>query len=119
MKNQSIIPVFTSFVAALLLMASSVSADAGWRDKRYLEVERGHTTAYSRFGNGSISAAVRGTRKGAKVQLPNGRWTYCRTSCSETLRVKTIDLNEYPNRLVGQGTFLAECGIFGCLDIGW
>lgn len=112
-------PVWALAAVLALAVWPIPTADAGWRKNRYMEVEQGHTTAYSRFGNGSISAAVRGTSKGSQVQLPNGRWTYCRTSCSETLRVSTIDLNEYPNRLVGQGTFLAECGIFGCLDIGW
>ena len=113
-------PLLTALITGFAVVSVSATADAGWRKKRYLEVEEGRTVAYSRFGNGSTSAPVRATRKGAQVRLPNGRWTYCRTSCSETLRVKTVDLNEYPNRLVGGGgTFLAECGIFGCLDIGW
>lgn len=104
--------------AGLAMLAATQSADAGWRNKRAYEVERGHTVAHSRHGNGSIGARVRGTRKGPQVQLPNGRWTYCRTSCSETLRVKTIDYDANPTSLVGRGTLQAECGIFGCLDIG-
>lgn len=108
-------------VAAVFGVVTAADTEAGWRQKRAYEVGQGHTVAYSRFGNGSIAASVRATRKGPQVQLPNGRWTYCRTSCAETLRVKTIDYDDYPNRLVGRGTFLAECGIFGCLDInfGW
>lgn len=114
---------FTLFCSALvatlgLTMMAPVS-DAGWRRDRHHEIESGHTTAYSRFGNGSVSGAVRPTRLGPQVQLPNGRWTYCRTSCSETLRVQSVDLHEYHNKLVGSGSILNECGIFGCLDIGW
>lgn len=119
MSPQSSLTGLVALVAAAAIVITTQSADAGWRNKRYMEVEQGHTTAYSRFGNGSVSARVRGSRKGPQVQLPNGRWTYCRTSCSETLRVKTVDYDEYRDRLVGRGTFLAECGIFGCLDIGW
>ncbi len=109
----------TALLATLAVTAMATTTEAGWRNDRYVEIENGHTTAYSRFGNGSISASVRSTRKGPQVQLPIGRWTYCRTSCSETLRVQTVDLNEYHNKLVGRGSFLNECGIFGCLDIGW
>ncbi len=110
-----------ALLAAGVALLSALPADAGWRNKakRQAELHDGHVVAYSRFGNGSVSAPVRAGRKGTQVQLPNGRWTYCRTTCSETLRVKTIDYDEYHNRLVGRGTFLAECGIFGCLDIGW
>lgn len=107
------------FVALAVGLTAATAADAGWRNKRAYEVDQGHTTAYSRFGNGSVSGPVRATRLGPQVRLPNGRWTYCRTSCSETLRVQTVDLDEYHNKLVGRGSILNECGIFGCLDIGW
>ena len=71
--------------------------------------------ATSRFGNGSVGGAVRGTSVGPQVQLPSGSWIYCRRSCSETLRVETIDFWENDGRLVGAGTASNECGVFGCL----
>jgi hypothetical protein len=75
----------------------------------------GFVTAQSRFGNGSISARVRSEPLGLQVELPSGRWVYCRRSCEETLRVETIDFFE-PN-FAGSGQLTNECGIFGCLDL--
>ena len=49
----------------------------------------GYVTAYSHDGNGSIRAPYRNTDVGYQVRLPRGTWVYCRTSCSETLRVNT------------------------------
>src|SRR5262245_49804152 len=75
----------------------------------------GVVVANSRYGNGSISAAVRVAGLGWEVQLPGGRWVYCRRSCSETLRVETIDFFE--SNAAGSGQLTNECGIFGCLDL--
>jgi len=78
-----------------------------------------HVTAESRFGHGSIEGKVRGTNLGPQVQLPSGIWIYCRRSCSETLRVETIDFFEANTNSPpqpGQGGVGSECGIFGCLD---
>ncbi len=78
----------------------------------------GYVTATSHFGNGSIKAPYRATSVGYQVRLPHGTWVYCRTSCSETLRVQTVDIwdavidNGNP---IGVGTLQAECGILGCL----
>lgn len=77
-----------------------------------------YVVAESRFGNGSITGAVRNTDLGPQVQLPGGSWEYCRRSCSETLRVETIDFNEKNAQWLGGGGLANECGIFGCLDIG-
>jgi hypothetical protein len=75
----------------------------------------GFVVAESRFGNGSIRAAVRPSPLGWQVQLPGGHWAYCRRSCSETLRVETIDF--FNANAAGQGQLTNECGIFGCLDL--
>lgn len=75
----------------------------------------GFVVAKSRFGNGSVRGQVRRADLGWQVQLPNGRWVYCRRSCSETLRVETVDFFE-PN-MAGSGQLTNECGIFGCLDL--
>ena len=52
----------------------------------------GTVTAFSHDGNGSIKAPYRNTDVGYQVRLPHGTWVYCKTSCSETLRVNTIDV---------------------------
>lgn len=98
------------------LFASTLSADAGriraWRDHGYNGLEKGYVVARSRFGNGSISGPVRVTSLGPQVRLPGGTWEYCRRSCSETLRVETVDQWE-ARQGIGK-----ECGIFGCLSVG-
>jgi hypothetical protein len=48
-----------------------------------------------------------------KVQLPGGRWVYCRRSCAETLRVETVDFFE--TNAAGSGQLTNECGVFGAL----
>lgn len=72
-------------------------------------------TAVSRYGNGTITAPTRENELGPQVQLPGGRWVFCRRSCSETLRVETIDFFE--SNEAGSGQLTNECGIFGCLDL--
>ncbi|MEQ1719140.1 MAG: hypothetical protein ABL907_24675, partial [Hyphomicrobium sp.] len=74
--------------------------------------------AESRFGNGSVTGPVRMTDLGPQVRLPGGHWEYCRRSCSETLRVQSIDFNQGDDIHLGKGTIGNECGVFGCLDIG-
>ncbi len=51
------------------------------------------------------------------MRLPGGTWVYCRKSCSETLRVETVDIFENQGSLTGYGTRMNECGVFGCLEI--
>ncbi|MCB1503685.1 MAG: hypothetical protein KDJ47_01800 [Hyphomicrobiaceae bacterium] len=108
----------TALIAAVANLAELPHAHAGrflHRDYGYNGIEEGHVVAQSRFGNGSVSGPVRMTRVGPQVRLPGGTWEYCRRSCSETLRVETVDRWEGP--LNGNG-LTQECGIFGCLSIG-
>lgn len=98
---------------ATAVLTSSAAAEAGWR-RNY--DEPGIVTAQSRFGNGAVSGPVRAVSTGYEVRLPGGTWVGCRRSCSETLRVETVDFFENQGRLSGYGTFTNECGIFGCLD---
>jgi hypothetical protein len=74
-------------------------------------------TAYSRFGNGSVSSIVRAGATGWEVKIPHGSWTGCRRSCEETLRVNTVDIFGDDNSLSagGYGTLQRECGVLGCL----
>ena len=55
---------------------------------------QGYVVTESVMGNGVVRGAVRQTSLGPQVQLPGGSWIYCRRSCSETLRVETIDFWE-------------------------
>ena len=81
----------------------------------------GYVTAHSHDGNGSIRAPYRSTPVGYQVRLPHGTWVYCRTSCSETLRVQTVDIwaNADSANPIGVGTIENECGIAGCLHWEW
>ena len=104
-------------VAAALLSAgvsaTTASATGRWRSAP----EGNYVTAVSRFGNGTVSGPVRMTSVGYDVRLPGGTWVGCRTSCSETLRVQTVDIFENNGSLSGYGTMQNECGIFGCLEL--
>lgn len=99
--------------ATVILFTDPADARRRYRDRG----TDGYTTAESRFGHGSINGAVRGTNVGPQVQLPSGSWVYCRRSCSETLRVETVDRFENNGLPYGTSTLQAECGVFGCLDV--
>jgi len=94
---------------------TSLPAEAGRLLRR--PPEGNVAVAESRFGNGTVSGPVRRTSTGYEVRLPGGSWVGCRTSCSETLRVQTVDIFENNGRLSGYGTMQNECGIFGCLEL--
>ena len=105
-------------VAAVALGMISGHAFAG---PRAVSKILGTVTAYSHDGNGAIRAPYRNTNVGYQVRLPHGTWVYCKTSCSETLRVNTVDVwakvdNANP---IGVGTLQQECGIAGCLHWEW
>lgn len=96
-------------------LLTTTAADAGFLRRA---PEGDVAVAVSRFGNGTVSGPVRTTRTGYEVRKPNGTWIACRRSCSETLRVETVDFFENDGSLSGYGTSQNECGIFGCLDFG-
>lgn len=107
--------------STLAVLAMVPTADAG---RRHLHISRdfgynglsdGYVVAHSRFGNGTATGAVRETRLGPQVRLPGGTWEYCRRSCSETLRVETVDIWE--GRSDGANGLGQECGILGCLSV--
>jgi hypothetical protein len=95
-------------------LLAALPAEAGFLRRK---PERDVAVAVSRFGNGTVSGPVRTTSTGYEVRKPSGSWIACRRSCSETLRVETVDLTENDGSLAGFGTAANECGIFGCLDI--
>ena len=98
-------------LAAAILVLSSSFADAG--PLREGPKSDGFVVAHSNWGHGEVSGPVRLTRLGPQVRLPGGTWEYCKRDCSETLRVLTIDFWEVQNHTDN------ECGIFGCLRIGY
>jgi hypothetical protein len=113
MKVATVLPAL--LLAGLAADAVVSDADAGFLRRR--GPEPGYVVAESRHGNGTVSGPVRIASTGYEVRLPGGTWVACRTSCSETLRVETIDYWENDGRMIGGGTVQNECGIFGCLDI--
>ncbi len=101
----------------LVAAATSMMAGTAFAGPRAVSKVLGYVTANSQDGNGSIRAPYRNTDVGYQVRLPHGTWVYCKTSCSETLRVNTVDVwaqidNASP---IGVGTLQAECGVLGCL----
>ena len=110
-------------LAAGLLVAAAMFATAGssFAGPRAVSKILGYVTATSHDGNGSIRAPYRATDVGYQVRLPRGTWVYCKRSCSETLRVNTVDVwaNIDDASPIGVGTLSAECGIAGCLRWEW
>ncbi len=112
---------FLRFAAPFTLVAFAIALPAAAGEVYGHGPILGAVTAVSLYGNGSITAPYRNTPVGYQVRLPHGTWVYCRTSCSETLRVNTIDVwanIDDPNP-IGVGTLQAECGIAGCLHWEW
>ncbi|MFN3623701.1 MAG: hypothetical protein ACK4TP_06510 [Hyphomicrobium sp.] len=110
-------------LAAGLIVAAATLAMAGsaYAGPRAVSKVLGYVTAHSHDGNGSIRAPYRATDVGYQVRLPHGTWVYCKRSCSETLRVNTVDVwaNVDDASPIGVGTLSAECGVFGCLRREW
>jgi hypothetical protein len=106
--------ILTGLAAAMSACLAALPADAGGLRRA---PEREVAVAVSKHGNGTVAGPVRLTRTGYEVRKPNGPWIACRTSCSETLRVETVDFFETGGRLSGYGTAQNECGIFGCLEL--
>lgn len=95
------------FTAAAVLAGGTTAALAG---KAYYD---GYVVARSDFGNGTVSGPVRLTSKGPQVQLPGGTWVYCRQSCSETLRVETVDFWQSAKGGKRLGDATSDVSIFG------
>ena len=108
----------TVAIALASIAGTTATAEAG---RRGYAPERDYVVAHSEFGNGKIAAPVRQTRLGPQVRLPGGNWIYCSKSCSETLRVKTVDFWYSDEGLGPNNSITHDGGIFGNLGIrfGW
>lgn len=95
-------------IASIALAGGATAAMAG---KPYYY--DGYVVAHSDFGKGSVSGPVRLTAKGPQVRLPGGTWVYCRQSCSETLRVETVDFWESQKGGKRLGDATSDVSIFG------
>jgi len=94
---------------SIFTLVGVTAADA----KRRGYVDRDYVVAESRFGNGKVVGAVRQTQVGLQVRTPGGNWLDCARSCSETLRVNTVD---YWQSEAGAGignAITQEDGVFG------
>jgi hypothetical protein len=111
------LPLIASLTALSTLVIAAAPAEATFRSRGYNGDRDGIVVAVSKHGNGTVSGPVRRTRTGLEVRTPGGNWIGCRASCSETLRVQTVDIWENDGRLVGAGDAANECGIFGCLEL--
>ncbi len=68
--------------------------------------------AESDYGNGAVRAPIRYTRKGPQIRLPGGNWIYCDHTCSETLRLATVDFWESDAADRDSGN--SGCGLLTC-----
>ena len=91
----------TTVVAGALELAQAAGGDRYGRGGSYVVAE-------SVVDGSRVTGAVRQTSMGPQVQLPGGSWIYCRRSCSETLRVETVDFWNARNSVGAQ-----EKGLFG------
>lgn len=107
----------TVLTAAATFIGAVSPAEATFRSRGSNGGRDGIVVAVSKYGNGTVSGPVRQARYGLEVRTPGGNWIGCRASCSETLRVQTVDIFENDGRLVGAGDAANECGIFGCLEL--
>ncbi len=91
MPGRTSYAVPTLLLAISTCMGAATSSEAG---QRGAYPSGSQVVAESRFGNGTVVGDVRQTRLGPQVRTPGGNWIYCRRSCSETLRVETVDFWE-------------------------
>ena len=106
----------TLFAVTLLTAAAVIPDFAEARERRQRGPAEDYVVAESKFGRGTVSGPVRMTDQGPQVRLHGGTWIYCRRSCSETLRVESVDFWENQNE---RNRTDNECGIFGCLRRGF
>jgi hypothetical protein len=107
------VPSRTGVAVALSVALCVLAALPAAAGSRAVRGDQEIVVAESRFGHGTVSGPVRFARYGREVRLPGGTWEPCKRSCSESLRVATVDFWEAQNG-IGIG---AACGVLGCLEL--
>jgi hypothetical protein len=98
-RSKTLSQVLALGLALCPILAPAAGATAPRRCCVYITVE-------SRYGTGTVTAAVRQGPSGRlEVRLPGGTWIECRQSCHDTLRRETVDFwqNHGPPRSGGDG----------------
>ena len=103
-------------LAAATAMAISTTASDASRYSRHHH-EGNYVVAESRYGNGKVAGPVRQTRRGLQVRLPGGSWVYCQRSCTETLRIKTVDFWQSDEGIGSNNSTTHTGGLFGDLSV--
>jgi hypothetical protein len=87
-------PCLSAALMSLLLAAAALALSLSGADARSrgaYDAGPGYVVAESRWGNGTVTGPVRRGPVGWQVRLPGGTWVDCVRSCSETLRLRTVD----------------------------
>ena len=89
--------VIAAIIGAVILVAAADHGFAHKAKKRHRGYV-GYVTAYSYYGNDSLTAPVRVDHSrgfaSKQIRLPGGVWIDCAGSCAETLRVEKVDFWE-------------------------
>lgn len=99
----------TAGLAALALASGlALGADASLFSEAQAQHARdrgdpAYVYAESRWGHGTVSGPVRRGSNGLEVRMPRGTWLECKRSCSETLRLATVDFWETQGRSAPDG----------------
>lgn len=98
--------------AVVGLLSLTGAAEAFGRHNYGLAPGQTWVHAESHYGSGRISAPIRYNSKGPQIRLPGGNWIYCDHTCSETLRLATVDFwqSQAANHDDGDG----GCGLITC-----
>ena len=109
MPSKTMLRAATLFTTASLAIASMTTA--GLAGRRHADDRGNYVVAESKFGNGTVVGPVRYTRVGRQVRTPGGSWLHCARSCSETLRVNTVDFWENQQGAGENGAIDQEDGL--------
>jgi len=93
--------------ASLVLGSTAPPVNAG----RLPPPDGDYVVAHSKHGNGRVVGPVRQTSVGWQVKTPGGSWLDCERSCSETLRVNTVDFWQNEQGAGEQGAIDQEDGL--------
>ena len=98
MALKTILNLGIAAVIGTALLAGAPDDGFAHKAKKRARGHLGYVTAFSYYGNGSLTAPVRVDHSrgfaSRQIRLPGGVWIDCAGTCSETLRVEKIDFWE-------------------------